>query len=89
MPKASTARAPTGTAGASWSSGASSGADQQPDGGSAYTYPKTSYCWVGNALVRQVDIDHGGFGTIPNELATSTSDQGRDQLPTEFIYAVR
>ena len=59
-------------------------ADQQPDGGSAYTYTKTSYRWVGNALVRQVDIDHGGFGTIPDELATSTSDQGRDQLPTEF-----
>jgi hypothetical protein len=58
-------------------------ADQQPHGGSAYSYTKTSYRWVGNALVRQVDIDHGGFATVPNGLSL-TSDQDRDQLPGEF-----
>jgi hypothetical protein len=56
-------------------------ADQQPDGGSAYTYTKTSYRWVGNTLVRQVDTDRGGFATIADGL---NSDQGRDQLPAEF-----
>jgi hypothetical protein len=56
-------------------------ADQQPDGGSAYTYTKTSYRWAGDALVRQVDTDHGGFATIADGL---TGDQGGDQLPAEF-----
>jgi hypothetical protein len=56
-------------------------ADQQPDGGSAYTYTKTSYRWVGNALVRQVDTDRGGFATIADGLP---SDQGRGHLPAEF-----
>jgi hypothetical protein len=56
-------------------------ADQQPDGGSAYTYTKTSYRWVGDTLVRQVDTDRGGFATIADGL---NSDQGRDQLPAEF-----
>jgi hypothetical protein len=56
-------------------------ADQQPDGGSAYTYTKTSYRWVANTLVRQVDTDRGGFATIADGL---NSDQGRDQLPAEF-----
>jgi hypothetical protein len=59
-------------------------ADQQPDGGSAYTYTKTSYRWVGNALVRQVDTDHGGFATVADGLPGVTSDQGHDQLPAEF-----
>jgi hypothetical protein len=58
-------------------------ADQQPDGGSAYTYTKTSYRWAGSTLVHPVDIDHGGFATVPNGLSP-TSDQGRDQLPGEF-----
>jgi hypothetical protein len=35
-------------------------AEQQPDGGSAYTYTKTSYRWVGDTLVRQVSVDRGG-----------------------------
>jgi hypothetical protein len=56
-------------------------ADQQPDGGSAYTYTKTSYRWVGNTLVRQVDTDRGGFTTIADGL---NSVQGPDQLPAEF-----
>ncbi len=56
-------------------------ADQQPEGGSAYTYTKTSYRWVGNTLVRQVDTDRGGFATIADG---PPSDQGRDQLPAEF-----
>jgi len=59
-------------------------ADQQPDGGSAYTYTRTSYRWVGNALVRQVDTDHGGFATVADGLPGVTSDQGHDQLPAEF-----
>jgi hypothetical protein len=59
-------------------------ADQQPDGGSAYTYTKTSYRWVGNALVRQVDTDHGGFATVADGLPMPPSDQGRDRLPAEF-----
>jgi hypothetical protein len=59
-------------------------ADQQPDGGSAYTYTKTSYRWVGSALVRQVDTDHGGFATVADGLPGTTSDQGRDHLPAEF-----
>jgi hypothetical protein len=56
-------------------------ADQQPDGGSAYTYTKTSYRWVGNTLVRQVDTDRGGFATIADGL---NSVQGPDGLPAEF-----
>src|SRR5918994_2152430 len=56
-------------------------ADQQPDGGSAYTYTKASYRWVANTLVRQVDTDRGGFATIADGL---NSDQGLDQLPAEF-----
>jgi hypothetical protein len=59
-------------------------ADQQPDGGSAYTYTKTSYRWVGNTLVRQVDTDHGGFTTIADGLSGMASDQGGDRLPAEF-----
>jgi hypothetical protein len=59
-------------------------ADQQPDGGSAYTYTKTSYRWAGSALVRQVDTDRGGFATIADGLPGRLSDQGRDQLPAEF-----
>jgi hypothetical protein len=59
-------------------------ADQQPDGGSAYTYTKTSYRWVGDALVRQVDIDRGGFGTVADGLPMSTSQESHDQLPDEF-----
>ena len=59
-------------------------ADQQPDGGSAYSYTKISYRWVGNTLVRQVDIDRGGFATVAGSLPVVTSDQGRDQLPAEF-----
>jgi hypothetical protein len=59
-------------------------ADQQPDGGSAYAYTKTSYRWVGNTLVRQVDTDRGGFATVADGLPGVTSDQGRDQLPAEF-----
>jgi len=59
-------------------------ADQQPDDGSAYTYTKTSYRWVGNNLVRQVDTDRGGFATVADGLPGMTSDQGRDQLPAEF-----
>jgi hypothetical protein len=51
-------------------------ADQQPDGGSAHTYTKASYRWVGAALVRQVDTDRGGFGTLadgPTAKQSSTS----------------
>jgi hypothetical protein len=59
-------------------------ADQQPDGGSAYTYSKTSYRWIGNTLVRQVDTDRGGFATVADGPPVVTSDQGRDQLPAEF-----
>jgi hypothetical protein len=59
-------------------------AEQQPDGGSAYTYTKTSYRWIGNALVRQVDTDHGGFATVADGLPGVTNDQGRDHLPAEF-----
>ena len=59
-------------------------ADQQPDGGSAYTYTKTSYRWIGNTLVRQVDTDRGGFATVADGPPVVTSDQGRDQLPAEF-----
>ena len=58
-------------------------ADQQPDGGSAHTYTKTSYRWAGSTLVHPVDIDHGGFATVPNGLSP-TSDQDPDQLPGEF-----
>jgi hypothetical protein len=56
-------------------------AEQQPDGGSAYTYTKTSYRWVGDTLVRQVSVDRGGFATIADGLA---GGQGSDQLPAEF-----
>jgi hypothetical protein len=56
-------------------------ADQQPDGGSAYTWTKSSYRWVGNTMVGQVDTDRGGFTTIADGL---TGDQGLDQLPAEF-----
>jgi hypothetical protein len=59
-------------------------ADQQPDGGSTYTYTKTSYRWAGSALVREVDTDHGGFATVADGLPGMTSDQGHDQLPAEF-----
>jgi hypothetical protein len=59
-------------------------ADQQPDGGSAYTYTKTSYRWIGNTLVRQVDTDHGGFATVADGPPVVTIDHGRDQLPAEF-----
>ena len=59
-------------------------ADQQPDGGSAYTYTKTSYRWIGSTLVRQVDTDRGGFDTVADGPPVVTSDQGRDQLPAEF-----
>ena len=59
-------------------------ADQQPDGGSAYTYTKTSYRWAGDTLVRQVGTDHGGFATVTDGLPGMTSDQGRDHLPAEF-----
>ena len=58
--------------------------DQQPDGGSAYNYTKTSYRWVGNTLVRQVDTDRGGFATVADGPPVVTSDQGRDHLPAEF-----
>ena len=64
-------------------------ADQQPDGGSAYTYTKTSYRWVGNTLVRQVGTDHGGFATVADGLPGVTSDQGRDHLPSRVHHAVR
>jgi hypothetical protein len=56
-------------------------ADRQPDGGSAYIYTKTSYRWVGNTMVRQVDTDRGGFATVADG---PPSDQGPDQLPVEF-----
>jgi hypothetical protein len=56
-------------------------ADPQPDGGSAYTWTKTRYRWAGDALIRQVDTDRGGFATIADGL---TGDQGRGQLPAEF-----
>jgi hypothetical protein len=56
-------------------------AEQQPDGGSAYTYTKTSYRWVGDTLVRQVNVDRGGFATVASGLA---GGQGGDQLPAEF-----
>jgi hypothetical protein len=59
-------------------------ADQQPDGGSAYTYTKTSYRWIGRTLVRQVDTDHGGFATVADGPPVVTSDQGRDHLPAAF-----
>jgi hypothetical protein len=59
-------------------------ADQQPDGGSAYTYTKTSYRWIGSTLVRHVDTDRGGFATVADGPPVVTSDQGRDQLPAEF-----
>jgi hypothetical protein len=59
-------------------------ADQQPDGGSAYTYTKTSYRWIGNTLVRQVATDRGGFAIVADRPSVVTSDQGRDQLPAEF-----
>jgi hypothetical protein len=59
-------------------------ADRQPDGGSAYTYSKTSYRWIGNTLVRQVDTDRGGFATVADGPTMPTSDQGRDHLPAEF-----
>jgi hypothetical protein len=59
-------------------------ADQQPDGGSAYTYTKTSYRWVSNTLVRRVDIDRGGFGTVAAGLPMPTSQEGHDQVPGEF-----
>jgi hypothetical protein len=63
-------------------------ADQQPDGGSAFTYTKTSYRWAGNTLVRQVDTDRGGFATVADGRPVVTSDQGRDHLPAEFTPAV-
>jgi hypothetical protein len=56
-------------------------AEQQPDGGSAYAYTKTSYRWVGDALVRQVSVDRGGFATVAEGL---TGGQGGTQLPAEF-----
>jgi hypothetical protein len=59
-------------------------ADQQPDGGSAYTYTKTSFRWIGNTLVRQVDTDRGGFATVVDGPTMPTSDQGRDHPPAEF-----
>jgi hypothetical protein len=59
-------------------------ADQQSDGGSAYTYTRTSYRWVDTALVRQVDTNRGGFATVADGLPMLTSDQGSDQLPAEF-----
>jgi hypothetical protein len=55
-------------------------ADQQPDGGSAYTYTKTNYRWAGSTLVHPVDTDHGGFTTIADGLPMPTSDP----LPAEF-----
>jgi hypothetical protein len=55
-------------------------AEQQPDGGSAYTYTKTSYRWAGSTLVHPVDTDHGGFTTIADGLPMPTSDP----LPAEF-----
>jgi hypothetical protein len=58
-------------------------ADQQPDGGSAYTYTKTSYCWVSNTLLGHVDTDHGGFGTVADGLPMPTSQEGHDRLPAE------
>jgi hypothetical protein len=58
--------------------------EQQPDGGSAYTWTKTSYRWAGNTLVRQVGTDHGGFATVADGLPEMTSDQSRDHLPEEF-----
>jgi hypothetical protein len=57
------------------------GAEQQPDGGTAYTYTKTSYRWIGDTLVRQVNVDRGGFATVADGL---TGGQGGDQLPAEF-----
>lgn len=59
-------------------------ADQQPDGGSAYTYTRTSYRWVSNTLLGQVDTDHGGFGTVADGLPMPTSQDGHDRLPAEF-----
>jgi hypothetical protein len=56
-------------------------AQQQPDGGSAYTYTKTSYRWVGDTLVREVNVDRGGFATVADG---PPGDQGPDQLPVEF-----
>lgn len=58
--------------------------DQQPDGGSAYSYSKTSYRWATSTLVRQVDTDRGGFGTVADGLPMPTSQEGHDQLPAEF-----
>jgi hypothetical protein len=59
-------------------------ADQQPDGGSAYTYTKTSYRWATSTLVRQVDTDHGGFTIIADGVPMPTSDPSHDLLPAEF-----
>jgi hypothetical protein len=56
-------------------------AEPQPDGGSGYAYTKTSYRWVGDALVRQVSVDRGGFATVAEGL---TGGQGGTQLPAEF-----
>lgn len=51
------------------------------DGGSAYTYTKTSYRWVGDTLVRQVSVDRGGFATVAEG---PTGGHGGTQLPAEF-----
>jgi hypothetical protein len=56
-------------------------AEQQPDGGSAYTWTKTSYRWVGDTLVRQVSVDRGGFATVAEG---PTGGQGDTQVPAEF-----
>ena len=56
-------------------------AQDHPDGRSSYTYTKTSYRWVADALVRQVDLDRGGFATVADGL---TGDQVGHQLPPEF-----
>ena len=59
-------------------------AADHPDGRSTYTWTKTSYRWVGHALVHRVATNRGGFATIADGLSVPTSDQGPDRLPAEF-----
>ena len=59
-------------------------AADHPDGRSTYTWTKTSYRWVGHALVHRVATNRGGFATIADGLSLPTSDQGPDRLPAEF-----
>jgi hypothetical protein len=59
-------------------------ADQQPDGGFAYSWTTTSYRWANSTHLHRVGTDHGGFTTIADGPSTPTSDPGRNPLPAEF-----